>query len=86
MGGPCPEQHTLGFYELFKTLSLEAFIFFFLSQPHKTAFCSVEINVVYMREAFPATVGFALNPVSRSLILLWVSLVYLLSYKWRIEL
>lgn len=60
--------------------------FFFLSEPHKTAFCSVEINVVYMREAFPATVGFALNPVSRSLILLWVSLVYLLSYKWRIEL
>lgn len=56
--------------------------FFFFSEPHKIAFCSIEINLVYVRETFPATVGFALNPISCSLILLWVSLVYFLSCKW----
>jgi len=52
------------FFMSYLRCSLWEFSFFFLSEPHKIAFCSTEINSVYVRETFPATVGFALNPVS----------------------
>lgn len=71
----------LGFYELFKPLSLEVFNFF-PTEAHKIGSCSTEINSVYVRETVPATAGFAFNPVSRCLMLLWLSLVYFLSSKW----
>lgn len=78
--GPCLYE-----FMSYETPSLWKFpLFFFLSEPHKIAFCSIEINWVYVRETFRATVGFASNPVSCCLMLLWLSLVYFLSSKWRI--
>lgn len=73
----------LGFFTSYLRHPLWKFsFFFFLSEPHKIAFCSIEINLVYVRETFPATVGFALNTVSCCLMLLWLSLVYFLASKW----